>query len=401
MQTQLTRIRRRSRRWPLLPALATIGSLPLAAGAQADEAPVPGSAGSMMQLAAAPTATAAAAPAAAPATPPATPSAASSTASASPATTAPSIIDAEGVRAAIDRGAIIWDIRPTRDYEAGHLPGAVSIGSIHQVLRDPNREDWIATADIERILGEAGIDAINRELVVYGTTSDSGAYYVMNGMRAFGATRVAVYHGGFDDWAAGARPVSREATRLPAVALKLKPTNGVLIDNAAMVARVREGGSQIVDARTVGEFSGEDIRAIRGGHIPQAVNIPYEANWVDPLTAIKLSKREVRQRDGMSLRPDSELRALYANLDPDKEVVVYCQSGVRASVTATVLRELGFKDVKVYEPSWLGYAGTLSAPADNEVFLNVGALNARIGTLQGRIGELEAELTRLKDKPAR
>ena len=71
------------------------------------------------------------------------------------------------------------------------------------------------------------------------------------------------------------------------------------------------------------------------------------------------------------------------------------------SVTATVLRELGFKDVKVYEPSWLGYAGTLSAPADNEVFLNVGALNARIGTLPGRIGELEAELARLKDKPAR
>ena len=305
------------------------------------------------------------------------------------------------MRAAIDRGAIVWDIRPTRDYDAGHLPGAVSIGNVHQVLRDPNREDWIATADIQRILGEAGIDVINRELVVYGTTSDSGAYYVMNGMRAFGAPRVAVYHGGFDDWVAGARPVSREATRLPAVALMLKPTDGVLIDNAAMLARVREGRSQIIDARTVGEFSGEDIRAIRGGHIPQAVNIPYETNWIDPLTAIKLSRREVRQRDGMSLKPDSELRALYAKLDPDKEVVVYCQSGVRASVTATVLRDLGFKDVKVYEPSWLGYAGTLSAPADNEVFLNVGALNARIGALQGRIGELEAELTRLKDKPAR
>ncbi|MGZ9274466.1 MAG: rhodanese-like domain-containing protein [Nitrospira sp.] len=50
-------------------------------------------------------------------------------------------------------------------------------------------------------------------------------------------------------------------------------------------------------------------------------------------------------------------RRLYAGLDPNKEVVVYCQSGVRASLTAAVLRDLGFKDVKVYEPSWLGYAG--------------------------------------------
>jgi len=76
--------------------------------------------------------------------------------------------------------------------------------------------------------------------------------------------------------------------------------------------------------------------------------------------------------------------------------VLYCQSGVRASVTATVLRDLGFKDVKLYEPSWLGYAAVLSAPAEREVFVNIGALNARIAGLQGKLGELEAELGRVK-----
>ncbi len=72
---------------------------------------------------------------------------------------------------------------------------------------------------------------------------------------------------------------------------------------------------------------------------------------------------------------------------------------MRASITATVLRELGFKDVKLYEPSWLGYADVLNAPAESEVFVNVGALNGRIGALQGRVGELEAELARIKAKP--
>jgi thiosulfate/3-mercaptopyruvate sulfurtransferase len=98
----------------------------------------------------------------------------------------------------------------------------------------------------------------------------------------------------------------------------------------------------------------------------------------------------------MALKPPEELRKLYAGLDREREVVVYCQSGVRASVTAAVLRDLGFKDVKLYEPSWLGYAGVLSAPAEREVFVNVGALNGRIGALQGRVGELEAELARVK-----
>lgn len=306
------------------------------------------------------------------------------------------IIDADEVNAALARGAIVWDVRGDRDYDAGHIPGAVSVGNIHQVLRDPNREDWIATARIAEILGKAGIDIKNRELVVYGQTSDSGAYYVLNGMQHFGARDVKVYHGGIDDWQAGGRPLSRERTRLAPVTLALSDDGGRLIDNPAMLARVREGGSQILDVRTPGEFSGEDIRAIRGGHVPGAVHIPYEQNWIDPRTGSRLAQGEVRSRQGMSLRPDSELRSLYAKLDPDREVVVYCQSGVRASVTATILRDLGFRDVKVYEPSWLGYAGQLSAPAENEVFLNVGALNNRIGALQGRIGELEAELRQLR-----
>jgi len=67
---------------------------------------------------------------------------------------------------------------------------------------------------------------------------------------------------------------------------------------------------------------------------------------------------------GMSLKPTEKVGKLYSGLDRDREVVVYCQSGVRASVTATVLRDLGFMDVKLYEPSWLGCAGTLSAPAE-------------------------------------
>ena len=42
--------------------------------------------------------------------------------------------------------------------------------------------------------------------------------------------------------------------------------------------------------------------------------------------------------------------------------------------------------------AWLGYAAVLSAPADNETFFNVGALNARLSAMQGRIEQLEREL---------
>ena len=66
---------------------------------------------------------------------------------------------------------------------------------------------------------------------------------------------------------------------------------------------------------------------------------------------------------------------------------------MRAAETATVLAELGFRNVKVYDSSWLGYGNTLDAPANNAVFLNVGALNNRISGMQARIDALEKELS--------
>ena len=92
---------------------------------------------------------------------------------------------------------------------------------------------------------------------------------------------------------------------------------------------------------------------------------------------------------GAGLAAGDELKKLYARLDPNKETVVYCQSGVRAAETASVLETLGFKNIKVYDSSWLGYAARLDAPAAKERFFNVVALNCRLAAMQRRIDELE------------
>jgi thiosulfate/3-mercaptopyruvate sulfurtransferase len=75
---------------------------------------------------------------------------------------------------------------------------------------------------------------------------------------------------------------------------------------------------------------------------------------------------------------------------------VYCQSGARASETAGVLQQLGFKNVKVYDSSWLGYGNTLDAPANNVTFFNLGLLNSRLSAMQSRIDQLEKELAESK-----
>ena len=301
------------------------------------------------------------------------------------------IVDHAYVADAMRRGALVWDVRAEADYRKGHIPGAVNLGEAGQVLRNPNTEDFIAQAQLEKLLGQAGLDPA-REVVIYGARAATSAYFGLYTMQYFGATRSRVYHDGIDGWRAAGLAVATDSGKPVPLALRLTPRAANFVSTSEVAGRLRDPAVQLLDVRTAREFAGEDIRAIRGGHIPGAINIPYEQNWVDPETAAKLARRQVSDNAGMSLKPRDDLKALYAKLDPDKETIVYCQSGVRAAETATVLAELGFRNVKVYDSSWLGYGNSLDLPANNAVFLNVGALNNRIGGMQARIEALEKEL---------
>jgi thiosulfate/3-mercaptopyruvate sulfurtransferase len=307
----------------------------------------------------------------------------------------PTIADDGYVAEAIARNAIIWDVRPANAYAAGHIAGAINIGDAPRVLRDDNTEDFIATERIEKILGAAGLDP-KREIIVYGSRGTWMPYFGLYTIRYFGGDNVRVYHEGIEGWTAAGRATSREVPTSAAVALKLEIDPNVATTTKEVVARLNDPNVQIIDARTPQEFSGEDIRAIRGGHIPGAVNIPYEQNWVDPETPAKLSRKQVTSNAGMSLKPVADLKRLYSRFDPNKETIVYCQSGARASETAGVLQELGFTKVKVYDSSWLGYGNTLDAPANNVTFFNVGLLTSRMSTLQDRVNQLEKELADTK-----
>ena len=305
------------------------------------------------------------------------------------------IVDVDYVQDAVRRNAIIWDVRSPADYKKGHIPGAVNMGDVARLLRDENTEDFIAVERIEKILSAAGLDPA-REIIAYGYRGTWNPYFARYTMQYFGGRQTRVYHDGVEGWAAAGLRLSGEESRLAPMALKLQVDPAASISTRELIARLNRPGVQIVDARTPREFTGEDIRAIRGGHIPGAVNIPYEQNWVDPDTEIKLARRQVTDTSGMSLKPVEQLRALYAGLDPETETIVYCQSGVRSSETAGVLQQLGFRNVKVYDSSWLGYGNTLEAPANNVTFFNVGLMNNRIKTLQERIEQLERELATAK-----
>ena len=96
--------------------------------------------------------------------------------------------------------------------------------------------------------------------------------------------------------------MSRDCTQPAPFALKLTRHATNHVATADVRARLKDRSVQLLDVRTPKEFAGEDIRAIRGGHISGAINVPHEKNWIEPETAAKPGQRKVAANVGMSLR---------------------------------------------------------------------------------------------------
>ena len=115
----------------------------------------------------------------------------------------------------------------------------------------------------------------------------------------------------------------------------------------------------LVDVRSPGEFSGEVTHmpeypqegVLRGGHIPNAANIP----WAQAVA-----------EDG-TFKPADELRELYESkgIVPDEDIVVYCRIGERSSHTWFVLHELlGYPTVRNYDGSWTEWGNIMRMPIE-------------------------------------
>jgi thiosulfate/3-mercaptopyruvate sulfurtransferase len=111
---------------------------------------------------------------------------------------------------------------------------------------------------------------------------------------------------------------------------------------------VKTGQPWLLDVRRDSEFTGEEKRAARGGHIPGAVNIL----WKDAL------------RDDWMLKDADELEDMYSNagFGAETSAVTYCQAGVRAAFTHLVLNALGHDDVRTYDGSWEEWGNDPSLP---------------------------------------
>lgn len=233
-------------------------------------------------------------------------------------------------------------------YRAVHLPGAVHVAAGE--LDDPraNAEGLPIRAEAAALLfGRLGIDH-DTTVIAYDDAGSVLAARLFFVLEYYGHTRARILNGGLGKWQREALPTT---SRIPAVEAKrfVPRARRDLVATAAEVkASLGKEEVCLLDARSPAEFTGADVRARRGGHIPGARNV----DWVTTLNA------------DQTFRSADALRALFeaAGVRPERQIVTYCQSGVRAAHQYFVLRLLGYTRIKNYDGSWSEWGNDPARP---------------------------------------
>lgn len=238
------------------------------------------------------------------------------------------------------------------DYLAGHLPGAVHCNwstDLSAPTPASGHPRWMLLGPDEfaKAMSRLGI---GNDTMVVGYDAEGGhhAARLWLGLRRYGHDRMAVMEGGIQKWTAEGHPLEKgDVTAKPARFVP-HPREGVIATKEEVHAAVKTGDPWLLDVRRDSEFTGEEKRAARGGHIPGAVNIL----WKDAL------------HDDWTLKDPDELEELYANagFGAETSAVTYCQAGVRAAFTHLVLTALGHDDVRTYDGSWEEWGNDPSLP---------------------------------------
>lgn len=243
-------------------------------------------------------------------------------------------------------------------YEKGHIPGAVNF-SWHQDLNDRVRRDIVGKEAFEKLLSSAGVNA-DSTVVLYGDSNNWFAAWAAWVFDIYNVKNVKLLDGGRKKWEAENRPLDNRVPDPAASGYKVTAVNTALRARLVDAEAVAEGKSdnKLVDIRSADEFSGKVIApagvselAVRAGHIPSAVNVP----WGRAVNA-----------DG-TFKSISELKALYAGvgIDGSKPIITYCRIGERSSHTWFALSKLlGYK-VRNYDGSWTEYGNSVGVPVNN------------------------------------
>lgn len=232
-------------------------------------------------------------------------------------------------------------------YNKGHVPGAIYF-NVEQDLRITGAWDTVGVrrqleAQEELFGRRLGIDS-DTMVVLYDDIEDSATRLFWE-LKHTGHEKVAIMFGGWPEWQAKKLPVEKKVNTVEPALFVADVQPQLLATSSYIMSKMGDPNVVLLDVRPPEQFKGEKKhpKAKIGGRLPSAVNAFTIANWENK-TYLK--------------NPD-ELEEMFADLGvtPDKEIIVYCNTGWYAANSFFILKALNFPNVRVYDYSWVEWNG--------------------------------------------
>ncbi|MBP2112516.1 sulfurtransferase [Paenibacillus silagei] len=245
-------------------------------------------------------------------------------------------------------------------YEQEHIPGAIyldlKLDLSSPVSEHGGRHPLPDPEVLAARLSKLGIGNDTR-IVAYDDENGMNAARLWWLLRYLGHEQVFILEGGFSQWKEGKYPVTdHQPVRVPSTfTANVQPQMLAGVEEVREVSEktVSNAGAEsesdvnvasavpvlpvLIDSRANDRYHGqnETLDPV-GGHIPGAVNYFW---------------KDTQNLDG-SWRSAEQLEEHFAGLDKDREIIVYCGSGVTACPNILALEKAGFKNVRLYAGSW-------------------------------------------------
>ncbi len=275
-----------------------------------------------------------------------------------------------------DPALVLIEVSPETPYrEDGHIPGALRVwrpdyGTGHGVPYEGLRA---SRSQMEALLGSLGIQPED-PILLYDQRGSVDALRLRWILKLYGHPAVSILDGGKKAWQTAGFPLQKgPEPEKNAVAYRFPhpEDRAELAHFDDLLMALSDSNSQVLDAREPEEFHGHPFLqghavvpwkngAFDYGRIPNSIHL----NW----------------SNAVNLQGDHRFKPLHvirynveqAGLSPEKQIIVYCQSGVRSAHMTFVLKELlGFPDVKNYDGSWIEWsflhARIPEIPADKDL----------------------------------
>ena len=244
---------------------------------------------------------------------------------------------------------LLVDLGSETNYSRGHIPGAVHVAPKELISGQPPAPGRLPeTAQLQKLFSRLGLSE-NKHVVVYDDEGGGWAGRFIWTLDVIGHRRYSYLNGGLHAWAAEKLPLETTANQPTATDYKVIVDKSPIAEIDDILPLLNDPKQVIWDARSPAEYSGHQVLAAKGGHIPGAINCEW-TQLMDP-------QRNYR------IRTDAAEFLAAQGITVDKEIITHCQSHHRSGFTYLVGKVLGLS-IRGYHGSWSEWGNHPDTPVE-------------------------------------